>query len=213
MRRQIHSAGQLASGMAHWMDHPRHRAQRRSVQINQRFAQQGTATRLPYPDGYLDAIITDPPYYDAVPYADLSDFFYVWLKRSVGFLYPELFRTPLTPNQPRSSRNQPSSGRCSRQVVLRTGNDSRLCRGPPRAVCRRHLCRGLRPQVYRRVGDLTQQPSGRRAGGHCLLAATHRKAWPLAGPRKAPLWPPPSSSSAACATPTRTATWTTCARS
>jgi putative DNA methylase len=59
--------------------------------------QQGTATRLSYPDGHFDAVITDPPYYDAVPYADLSDFFYVWLKRSVGFLYPDLFRTPLTP--------------------------------------------------------------------------------------------------------------------
>jgi putative DNA methylase len=59
--------------------------------------QQGTATRMSYPDGRFDAIITDPPYYDAVPYADLSDFFYVWLKRSVGFLYPDLFRTPLTP--------------------------------------------------------------------------------------------------------------------
>jgi adenine-specific DNA methylase len=42
-----------------------------------------------------NAYITDPPYYDAVPYADLSDFFYVWLKRSVGDLYPELFATPL----------------------------------------------------------------------------------------------------------------------
>ncbi|HNT77621.1 MAG TPA: DUF1156 domain-containing protein [Anaerolineae bacterium] len=60
-------------------------------------AQQGTSTRLPYPDDLLDAVITDPPYYDAVPYADLSDFFYVWLKRSIGFLYPDLFRTPLTP--------------------------------------------------------------------------------------------------------------------
>jgi adenine-specific DNA methylase len=61
------------------------------------FVRQGTATRLGYSDNYFDAIITDPPYYDAVPYADLSDFFYVWLKRSVGFLYPDLFRTPLAP--------------------------------------------------------------------------------------------------------------------
>jgi len=63
-------------------------------------AQQGTATRLPYPDNHFDAVTTDPPYYDAVPYADLSDFFYVWLKRSVGFLYPKVFRTPLTPKSP-----------------------------------------------------------------------------------------------------------------
>jgi adenine-specific DNA methylase len=58
---------------------------------------QGTATKLPYPNEFFDVVITDPPYYDAVPYADLSDFFYVWLKRSVGSLYPELFATPLAP--------------------------------------------------------------------------------------------------------------------
>ena len=44
-----------------------------------------------------DAIITDPPYYDAIPYADLSDFFYVWLRRSVGDRFPSIFTEPLTP--------------------------------------------------------------------------------------------------------------------
>jgi len=58
---------------------------------------QDTATSLPYPDGYFDAILTDPPYYDNIPYSYLSDFFYVWLKRSVGDIYPDLFSTPLTP--------------------------------------------------------------------------------------------------------------------
>ncbi len=58
---------------------------------------QASATELPYPDNYFDAVFTDPPYYDNVPYSYLSDFFYVWLKRSVGDLYPELFSTPLTP--------------------------------------------------------------------------------------------------------------------
>jgi len=58
---------------------------------------QSSATSLPYPDNYFDAVITDPPYYDNVPYSYLSDFFYVWLKRSIGDLYPELFATPLTP--------------------------------------------------------------------------------------------------------------------
>ena len=42
-------------------------------------------------------ICTDPPYYDNVGYADLSDFFYVWLRRSLRPLWPDLFRTVVTP--------------------------------------------------------------------------------------------------------------------
>jgi adenine-specific DNA methylase len=57
----------------------------------------GSATSLPFPDKHFDAVIIDPPYADNVPYADLSDFFYVWLRRTVGDLYPEAFRWTLTP--------------------------------------------------------------------------------------------------------------------
>jgi putative DNA methylase len=57
----------------------------------------GSATSLPFPDKHFDAVIIDPPYADNVPYADLSDFFYVWLRRTVGDLYPEAFRWALTP--------------------------------------------------------------------------------------------------------------------
>ncbi|MFX1534675.1 MAG: DUF1156 domain-containing protein [Promethearchaeota archaeon] len=56
-----------------------------------------SATNLPYENEYFEAIITDPPYWDNMSYSDLSDFFYVLLKRSIGFLYPDVFRTPLTP--------------------------------------------------------------------------------------------------------------------
>ena len=42
-------------------------------------------------------VSTDPPYYDNVPYADLSDFFYVWLRRSLQRTYPELFATIAVP--------------------------------------------------------------------------------------------------------------------
>ena len=56
-----------------------------------------SATALPFDDGFFDAVITDPPYYDNVPYSYLSDFFYVWLKRALGTRCPELFSTPLTP--------------------------------------------------------------------------------------------------------------------
>ncbi|MFZ3041086.1 MAG: hypothetical protein WA108_04735 [Thiobacillus sp.] len=47
-------------------------------------------------DGSIDAVVMDPPYYDNVMYADLSDFFYVWLKRTAGYVYPDLFRRLLT---------------------------------------------------------------------------------------------------------------------
>ena len=59
----------------------------------------GSATALPWPDASFDAVITDPPYYDNVPYADISDFFYVWLKRTAGHLYPEHFATETTPKK------------------------------------------------------------------------------------------------------------------
>lgn len=58
-----------------------------------------SATALPYMDNYFDAVITDPPYYNNIPYSFLSDFFYVWLKRNLGDLYPELFLSPLTPKK------------------------------------------------------------------------------------------------------------------
>jgi adenine-specific DNA methylase len=47
-------------------------------------------------DASVDVVVMDPPYYDNVMYAELSDFFYVWLKRTAGRVVPELFRTSLT---------------------------------------------------------------------------------------------------------------------
>ena len=44
-------------------------------------------------------VCTDPPYYDNIGYADLSDFFYVWLRRALHTVYPELFSTLLTPKR------------------------------------------------------------------------------------------------------------------
>jgi putative DNA methylase len=61
--------------------------------------QRTSATQLADHDNHFDAVITDPPYYDNISYADLSDFFYVWLKRSVGFLFEEHFGGDLTPKK------------------------------------------------------------------------------------------------------------------
>jgi putative DNA methylase len=59
----------------------------------------GSATAVPLADASQDAVITDPPYYDNISYADLADFFYVWLKRSIGDLFPDDFGGDLTPKR------------------------------------------------------------------------------------------------------------------
>jgi len=74
-----------------WIEHAS------SINNNPAAVTQSSATSIPYPSGFFDAVLTDPPYYDNVPYSYLSDFFYVWLKRALDNLYPDLFATPLTP--------------------------------------------------------------------------------------------------------------------
>jgi putative DNA methylase len=59
----------------------------------------GSALAVPLGDGSLDAVITDPPYYDNVSYSNLSDFFHIWLRRAVGHLYPEHFAMTATPKK------------------------------------------------------------------------------------------------------------------
>ncbi|MCW5796797.1 MAG: DUF1156 domain-containing protein [Blastocatellales bacterium] len=63
---------------------------------------QTPATSHPLPDDSAVAFITDPPYYDAVPYADLSDFFYVWLKRTLTSAIAGAFAVQLTPKEDES---------------------------------------------------------------------------------------------------------------
>ena len=58
-----------------------------------------SATKLPYKNETFDAVCTDPPYYDSMQYSYTSDFFYVWLKSSIGHLHPELFRGTHTPKK------------------------------------------------------------------------------------------------------------------
>jgi putative DNA methylase len=60
-------------------------------------AAQFSATNIPLPDDSVAAVITDPPYYSAIPYADLSDYFYSWLARSLGNVHPDLFGEDRSP--------------------------------------------------------------------------------------------------------------------
>ncbi|MDV2993252.1 MAG: hypothetical protein N4J56_002906 [Chroococcidiopsis sp. SAG 2025] len=84
-----------------WKEHLTRVLDSINITLLDKFAntQRGSAMSLPFESEYLDAVITDPPYFDSVPYADLSDFFYVWLKRSIGHLYPEHFSGQLTPKK------------------------------------------------------------------------------------------------------------------
>ncbi|QCQ22272.1 DNA methyltransferase [Desulfoglaeba alkanexedens] len=59
----------------------------------------GSAAELPYDNGIFDAVITDPPYYHNESYSELSDVCYVWLRPTIGFLYPEHFAGQLTPKK------------------------------------------------------------------------------------------------------------------
>ena len=88
------SSGSFEIGWEYYLKVIAHCSQSSSIPAN---VTQFSATNLPHPDNFFDAVFTDPPYYDNVPYANLSDFFYVWLKRTIGDLYPELFSTPMSP--------------------------------------------------------------------------------------------------------------------
>lgn len=63
----------------------------RGLRGNQARFRQANAMALPYRDGSVDAVVTDPPYYDMIEYADASDLFYVWLKRILFDIEPDLF--------------------------------------------------------------------------------------------------------------------------
>lgn len=59
--------------------------------------QRASATAHPLPDDSVDLVVTDPPYYAAIPYADLSDFFYSWLRRTLAGRHRDLLSSELVP--------------------------------------------------------------------------------------------------------------------
>lgn len=61
-------------------------------------------------DGSVDLVCMDPPYYNNVQYAELSDYFYVWQRRTLADLYPELFRRRLTEKRDEAVANPARDG-------------------------------------------------------------------------------------------------------
>lgn len=95
-------ANPLASSSGSWAGAVEHVVRGlRNAHVDTRGADVGmaSASHHPLPTDCAHILITDPPYYDAIPYADLSDFFYVWLRRMLGSDHPELFKTSLVPRE------------------------------------------------------------------------------------------------------------------
>ncbi len=66
----------------------------------------GSAANMAFiPDQTVDVVAMDPPYYDNVQYAELSDYFYVWQKRTLFDLYPELYNRQMTDKQAEAVAN------------------------------------------------------------------------------------------------------------
>jgi len=65
----------------------------------------GSAASLPLPAESVDAVVTDPPYYDNVMYAECSDYFYVWLKRSLRDIWPQFCDLFLTDKEQEAVAN------------------------------------------------------------------------------------------------------------
>lgn len=59
----------------------------------------GSATDQPFATGAFDCVITDPPYYDNISYAKLADFFYIWMRHTLGGTLPQHFATQGTPKK------------------------------------------------------------------------------------------------------------------
>ena len=89
-------------------------------------------------DASIDAVVMDPPYYDNVMYAELSDFFYVWLKRTAGHVFPELFRRKLTDKENEAVAN-PARFAGQRGARALAGRDYQQRMAAIFAECRRVL--------------------------------------------------------------------------
>jgi putative DNA methylase len=140
------------------------------------FIHLGSAAALPFPDGHFDAVVVDPPYADNVPYADLSDFFYVWLRRTVGDLYPEAFRWTLTPKDEEAVVNPARFGGRKRGEEIAQAHYQRLMQKAFEEIYRVLKPNGMAVVMF---SPIAQQKRGNGSFKVCLtLGFTRRLRFP-----------------------------------
>lgn len=136
-------------------------------------AVQAMAQRSPMPDQSAAIWFTDPPYYDAIPYSDLSDFFLVWMKR----VLPDhaLLRDPFNPSNPLSPKDQEA-----------VQDDARLVDGHPKdsaffdAVMGEAFAEGARTLREDGIGAVVFAHKTTE-GWEALLSGMIRGGWTITG--------------------------------
>ena len=127
--------------------------------------------------GSIDAVVMDPPYYDNVMYAELSDFFYyVWLKRTAGHVFPELFRRQLTDKENEAVAN-PAKFSGQRGARALAGKDYQERMAAIFAECRRVLKPdGIMTLMFthKATGAWDALTTGLMASGFAITAS-----WPI----------------------------------
>ena len=81
----------------------------------------GTATKIPLQNESIPCIVVDPPYAGNVMYGEVSDFFYVWLKRLIGNMFPHAFEATLTEKEEEAVANSArfkGVGRSAKKLAL-----------------------------------------------------------------------------------------------
>lgn len=126
--------------------------------------------------GSVDTIVMDPPYYNNVMYAELSDFFYVWLKRTAGEIYPELFSRMLT-DKDREAVANPAKFQGQKSAAKLANEDYRYRMMTIFRECRRVLKEdGIMVLMFthRAVGAWDALTSGLMEAGFVVTAS-----WPV----------------------------------
>ena len=127
-------------------------------------------------DGSIDVVVMDPPYYDNVMYAELSDFFYVWLKRTAGHVFPELFRRQLTDKDNEAVAN-PARFQGQKGAKALAGRDYQARMASIFAECRRTLkTDGVMTLMFthKATGAWDALTTGLMAAGFAITAS-----WPI----------------------------------